>query len=370
MKLNIYRRKDGRFEGRLAVGKKADGKIVYKYVYAYSYEECSMRLKMLQDQTINGTISPAATATFQNISYQWLSSVRVYTKESTCALYAYVLRKYLMPAFGKNKLYMIDEATIKTFINKLLTQKSHNEEKPLSVTSVRNIMTILKMIFTFAERKYFILNPTKNIRIIKNTLRKKFLSDENWQLICQAIRCEENDTTTAIAIAGYMGLRIGEICALQKKDVDLDNNILTVQKTVQRISNPVNGKKTRLIIGEPKTSTSRRFIPIPDILVERIAHICQKRETDDFLFGIDGKVLDPRTLQYRFKKFLQKNNIPVINFHQLRHKFAGRCVEKNVDIKVLSEILGHSNVNITLNYYVHPTMSFKRKQLNMAMTEL
>ena len=231
-------------------------------------------------------------------------------------------------------------------------------------------MTILKMIFTFAERKYFVLNPTKNIRIIKNTLRKKFLSDENWQLICQAIRCEENDTTTAIAIAGYMGLRIGEICALQKKDVDLDNNILTVQKTVQRISNPVNGKKTRLIIGEPKTSTSRRFIPIPDILVERIAHICQKRETDDFLFGIDGKVLDPRTLQYRFKKFLQKNNIPVINFHQLRHKFAGRCVEKNVDIKVLSEILGHSNVNITLNYYVHPTMSFKRKQLNMAMTEL
>lgn len=120
-----------------------------------------MRLKMLQNQTINGMISPAATATFQNISYQWLSSVRVYTKESTCSLYAYILRKYLIPFFGKNKLYTIDEAAIKTFINTLLTQKSNYDEKPLSVTSVRNIMTILKMIFTFAERKYFVLNPTK-----------------------------------------------------------------------------------------------------------------------------------------------------------------------------------------------------------------
>lgn len=370
MKFNIYKRKDGRFEGRLPIGRKADGKTLYKYVYAYSYEECSCKLKMLQEQAVNGTISPAATFTFQNISYQWLNTVKTYTKESTYALYGYVLKRYLIPAFGKHKLYTINEAAVKNFINTLLTQNSTQTEKPLSVTSVRNIMMILKMIFAFTERKYFILNPTKNIRIIKNSLRKQFLSDENWLLICQAVKKDESATATAIAVAGYMGLRIGEICALQKKDIDLDNKILTVQKTVQRINNPSIGKKTKLIIGEPKTSTSRRFIPIPDILAGRIADICRIRENDDFLFGIDGKVLDPRTLQYRFKKFLQKNNIPVINFHQLRHKFAGRCVEKNVDIKVLSEILGHSNVNITLNYYVHPTMSFKRKQLNMAMTEI
>lgn len=167
MKLNIYKRKDGRFEGRLAIGKKANGQILYKYIYAYSYEECTLRLKLLQNQIFNGSISPMVTTTFQNISYQWLNTVRVYTKKSTCALYAYILKKYLLPAFGKNKLYMIDEALIKIFINTLLTKKSIHNKKPLSVTSVRNIMTILKMIFTFAERKYFILNPTKNIRIKK-----------------------------------------------------------------------------------------------------------------------------------------------------------------------------------------------------------
>lgn len=366
MNFYIYKRKDGRFEGRLHIGKKADGKMQYKYIYAYSYEDCMAKIKDFINFYYPQNKMPSPTKIrFQDISYQWLTSVKTYTKKSTCSVYAFVLRRYLNPAFGKRELYLINETMIKEFISTLLT-KGMEGNRPLSPITVHNVSVILKMVFAFAEKQYAITNPTKNIRIIKNTKKTKFLSDKYWQAICEAAQQDESFTATAVCIAVYMGLRIGEICALQKKDIDFENNILHVCKTVQRINYGTTARKTKLVVGEPKTSTSRRYIPIPDILILRLKKFCQEYSPDDFLFGINKTALDPRTLQYRFKKFLQKYDIPVINFHQLRHKFAGSCVENNVDIKVLSEILGHSNVSITLNYYVHPTMDFKRKQLNMA----
>lgn len=368
MNFNIYRRKDGRYEGRLNIGKKADGKMQYKYVYANSYEECTAKIQQFISFYYKGKpITSLAKIKFQDIGYQWLSVAKNHTKESTWSIYAYVLKRYLNPAFGKWELYLINETVINEFINRLLTKGAAISRKPLSKVTVHNIIVILKMIFGFMEKQYAIVNPVKNIHLSKINTRKKFLSDKHWQIICAALQKDESATATAISIAVYMGLRIGEICALQKHDIDFDNNILLVCKTVQRINYTAIGKKTKLVVGEPKSPTSRRYIPIPDILIPRLKKFCQEYSPDDFLFGKNNKPLEPRTLQCRFKKFLQKNDIPVINFHQLRHKFAGNCVENNVDIKVLSEILGHSNVSITLNYYVHPTMDFKRRQLNMAI---
>lgn len=368
MNFNIYRRKDGRYEGRLNIGKKTNGKTQYKYVYANSYEECVMKIEQfISFYYKEKPLASLARIKFQDIGYQWLSFAKNHTKESTWSIYAYVLKRYLNPAFGGKELYLINETLINEFIQQLLTKGAAISQRPLSKVTVHNIIVILKMIFGFMEKQYAIVNPAKNIRLSKMNTRKKFLSDKHWQIIRTALQKDESKTATAISIAVYMGLRIGEICALKKCDIDFDNNILFVCKTVQRINYTSIGQKTKLVVGEPKSPASRRYIPIPDILIPRLKKFCQEYLPDDFLFGTNNKPLEPRTLQCRFKSFLQKNNIPVINFHQLRHKFAGSCVENNVDIKVLSEILGHSNVSITLNYYVHPTMDFKRKQLNMAM---
>ncbi|WP_455631491.1 tyrosine-type recombinase/integrase [Megamonas sp.] len=244
MNFNIYRRKDGRYEGRLNIGKKANGKIQYKYVYANSYEECTAKIQQFISFYYKGKpIASLAKIKFQDISYQWLSVAKNHTKESTWSIYAYVLKRYLNPAFGKRELYLINETVINEFINRLLTKGAAISRKPLSKVTVHNIIVILKMIFGFMEKQYAIVNPVKNIHLSKINTRKKFLSDKHWQIICAVLQKDESATATAISIAVYMGLRIGEICALQKHDIDFDNNILLVCKTVQRINYTAVGKK-------------------------------------------------------------------------------------------------------------------------------
>ena len=362
MNFTIYKRKDGRFEGRLKLEKMLTGKFKYKYVYASSYSECLIKTQSILKDIIKS--NDLNNITFQDISYQWLENTKTYIKKSTYAVYLYILERHLLPNLGLKNINYINEATIRIFINDLYKKKSKNSNEILSSITVYNIIVILRMIFTFANKNFSLLNPTQNIKIFKDKQFKEFLSDKYWQMIYKSLKTDKSTTALAISIALYMGLRIGEICALQVNNINFNNNTLFIEKTVQRVNLLEDNKKTKLIISTPKTNTSRRLIPIPDILLKPLKLYCSNLAIDDFLFGIDGKVLDPRTLQYRFKRYLKKYNIPYINFHQLRHKFAGNCVENNMDIKVLSEILGHSNVNITLNYYVHPTMTFKRKQLN------
>ena len=160
MNFNIYRRKDGRYEGRLNIGKKADGKMQYKYVYANSYEECTAKIQQFISFYYKGKpISSLAKIKFQDIGYQWLSVAKNHTKESTWSIYAYVLKRYLNPAFGKWELYLINETVINEFINRLLTKGAAISRKPLSKVTVHNIIVILKMIFGFMEKQYAIVNP-------------------------------------------------------------------------------------------------------------------------------------------------------------------------------------------------------------------
>ena len=162
-----------------------------------------------------------------------------------------------------------------------------------------------------------------------------------------------------------MGLRIGELCALQWSDIDVDNGIMKISKTMQRLQNlsNTNSKKTDVVISSPKSDSSSRIIPIPEFL----QILFKQYKTNDidayFLTGTSERFIEPRTYQYYFKKVLKENNIEQTNYHILRHTFATRCIENGFDIKSLSEILGHSSVKITLDRYVHSSMDLKRKNM-------
>ena len=164
---------------------------------------------------------------------------------------------------------------------------------------------------------------------------------------------------TAVLLCLYAGLRLGELCALRWTGIDLEGKTLTVNRTVQRIAVPGHKTKTILLETAPKSGSSRRTVPLTPELLDILFRL---RGEQPHVFG-GKKLLEPRTMQYHFKKILKETGVEGKTFHTLRHTFATNCVENGMDVKSLSELLGHSDVKITLNLYVHPTMDSKRKQL-------
>ena len=121
-------------------------------------------------------------------------------------------------------------------------------------------------------------------------------------------------------------------------------------------------KKTKLIITEPKSQSSKRTIPVPDCLIPMLKEL--KSKADSYVLTGSCKPIEPRTMQYRFKRILDNVNLPSYRFHSLRHAFASGAIEIGFDVKTLSEILGHSSVQITLDRYVHSSFDHKRNCMN------
>ncbi len=161
------------------------------------------------------------------------------------------------------------------------------------------------------------------------------------------------------------GLRIGELCALKWDNIDLKKRILTGRSTIQRIQCSGGNTKTKIVVTEPKSESSMRSIPIPENMIDFLKEF--KGTPDDYVLSGTEKPVEPRTMQYRFTKILKNVKLPSVHFHALRHIFASTCVELGFDVKALSELLGHSKVEITLNRYVHS--SFERKREYMERLE-
>lgn len=166
-----------------------------------------------------------------------------------------------------------------------------------------------------------------------------------------------------IFISAVTGIRIGELCALKWSDIDLEKRIIAVSKTMQRIKNIGGKTATKIVITPPKSKTSAREIPVPDVLYSYL----KKMQCDNDCYVLTGKKLfaEPRTMQYRFASILKRIGLPQVNFHAMRHMFATKCVDVGVDVKTLSEILGHCSVEITLNRYVHSSIERKRSCMKL-----
>ena len=161
----------------------------------------------------------------------------------------------------------------------------------------------------------------------------------------------------------YTGMRIGEVCALQWRDIDLINYTINISKTIQRVSNheTSHSSKTKIVIDTPKSVASKRAIPIPALLCEQLAQRKQADSSESYFFLTGSeRYIEPRNYYARYQDILIDCGISQYTFHALRHTFATRCIEIGFDPKVLSEILGHTDVKITLDRYVHPSIDRKR----------
>ena len=234
----------------------------------------------------------------------------------------------------------------------------------LSPKTVADLRSVLLMRLEYARRNQYpcavdhkVFYPqtfSHNVQILSKTEQKK---------LEQVLLGSDEPLALGILLTLYSGLRIGELCALQWKNINLDDKCLNIIKTAIRIRDvmPDASKKTKVIIDRPKKESSVRLIPIVPFLAERLEKY-QRSEERYLLTGTES-CMEPRVCLAKYKKILQQANLRDYTFHTLRHTFATRCVENGFDPKSLSEILGHASVSTTLRRYVHPSMESKRKQI-------
>lgn len=350
---NIYYRKDGRFEGRYKKPSASGEKAEYHSIYGKTYEE--VREKLLLAVEKSGDDAEKSNLTVNMLFEEWLSSLTGRVKEATISNYKMKMERHIRPAFGDIECNKLTCAQVYGFINSKL-------ESGLSAKYVADIVVLLKSIIKYASCEYQLCNPLQNLRLPKKKCAEIKLFNEQEQKILQGcIRQTKDRFALGVALSFYTGIRIGELCALKWSDIDFEKKTLTVSRTIQRITDWNGMSKTRLIITEPKSAASIRSIPLPDCLLP-VLNPCRQEEDFFVLSGTD-KPIEPRTMQYRFQSMLKKANLPSVHFHALRHMFATNCIELGFDVKSLSEILGHSSVEITLNRYVHSSMKQKREYM-------
>lgn len=366
---NIYKRKDGRWEGRY-IKERINGKAKYGYVFAHSYKEVKERLSKAKSNEITKSVSIVtssnlAICSFSDIAQKWIELNRSQWKSSSLAKYINILNNYLLPRFGQCNMLGISREAVASYISELLVKGGHCGTG-LAPKTVNSIISVMKNIFEYASvNKNLSLISFKGLNAKQNQKPMRILSTTEQNNLNEYLLNNPENTSLGILLSLYTGLRVGELCALKWEDVSFDDKCIHVHKTMQRIQNlNSSDAKTVVIISKLKSDCSIRDVPIPNRLFS-IMQDYQKAPDTYILKVMKNLYVEPRTMQYRFKATIKKAGILPANFHALRHTFATRCIELGFDIKSLSEILGHASVNITLNRYVHPSMELKQKNMNM-----
>ena len=365
---NIYKRKDGRWEGRYIRGRNLNGKVKYGYVYAGNYREVKAKLLQLKAKIDeeHSDLRVNKECVLGEVLDAWLRYISINVKESTQARYEYVVEHYIRPALGTVDTKKLTTIVVEKFVQSLLYEEDGKTVK-LSEKSVNDILVIVKTIIKYGNlRGYQIPCCTEGLHIKTTARTRSVLEPADQKLLTKWLMTDRDLCKLGVLICLYTGIRLGELCALKWKHILLEEGVLQVFGTMQRVSNAnqLNRSKTKIIVDTPKTQNSHRNIPLPNFLLDYIANFRGDPESY-VLTGERTRFIEPRLMQYRFKSYLKQCEIPYVNFHTLRHTFATRCIELGFDVKSLSEILGHANVSITLNKYVHSSMNLKRENMEM-----
>lgn len=375
---NIYKRKDGRWEGRYIKGR-INGKTQYGAVYAKSYHDVKIKLdeakSKLKENTGKWKKPVAKAGKVADIGKQWLSEMAVTLKESSVIKYEDLLRRYIYPEFGESELSEISNQQLIDFVNSLLSGGGV-QKQGLAPATVAEILSAINSIRVYALRRDYAVPFSPECISLKREQKeiRVFSLEEEKQLV-DYLQEHMDLSALGILVCLFTGIRVGELCAMKWDDINLPEKKMNVRKTMQRLrvntlaeGSAAAGKgsadknRTKVKILEPKSACSIRTIPLPDAIMEILAD--SYIPGTYLLTGNSSRYVEPRTMQNRFKKILSACGIPDANFHATRHTFATRCIELGFDIKSLSEILGHANVAITMNRYVHPTMALKAENMN------
>lgn len=294
----------------------------------------------------------------------WLKNyVKPTAKRRTYERYYQVVKQHIINELGNEELDDITPLKLQRFITDLMSNGNLLTGKGLSANSVNGIVTViqnsLKLAYTLGETKEYVADRIKRPKPKEKAVTCFTLSEQ--KKIEQAVLADKRSKMFGIVLCLYTGLRIGELLSLKWSDVDFNKGIIMVTKTCHD-GKDEKGKICR-IEDVPKTISSRREIPLPKQLIQLLKD--HKKESDsDYIISSAGKPLYVRSYQRSFDLLLKNLKIEHKGFHSLRHTFATRALECGMDVKTLSEILGHKNPTITLNRYAHSMMEHKKEMMN------
>ncbi len=294
----------------------------------------------------------------------WKADKKQYVKKSSFSAYVLLIENHLLPAFGHKT--SIEEAEVQAFVFQKLAQG-------LSHKTIKDVLIVLKMVLKFGAKNKWLLYSPFDIQFptVRENQPIEVLSRADQKKLMNYIQEHFTFRNLGVYICLSAGVRIGELCALCWQDIDTEEGVISINRTIQRIYTIEDGqRKTELILDTPKTKNSIRAIPMSKELLKILKPIKKVVNPAFFVLTNEAKPTEPRTYRSYYKKLMQSLAMPELKFHGLRHSFATRCIESKCDYKTVSVLLGHSNVSTTLNLYVHPNMEQKKKAINQMLRGL
>lgn len=345
---NIWQRKDGRWEARYI--RTYDGRrAVYGSVYAATYEDARKKQQAAQP----GGTRLDKTDIF-SMSGAFLKQKQYAVKESTLALYENTIRNRIFPYWQDVRLCDISKQKINGFYTDLFA-------KGLSPKSVKDTLTLLRGILSYAHGIGMLPDVPTFPSIHSIRFCADVLSEKEQKTLTAYLTQNPDFGKIGVLLSLMTGMRIGEICALQKGDMDFSDGHICVRRTLQRLHAPsADGRKTKLMTDSPKSASSERKIPLPARLCAWLYPLYAGLTDDSYILTGTPTPTEPRSYYRVYQRHLAACGLPHHTFHALRHTFATEAVRSGMDVKSLSEILGHAGVKITLERYVHPSEEQKK----------
>lgn len=302
--------------------------------------------------------------TFAQIVELWKKDKQLYVKKSSFSAYVLLLENHLLPKFAE--VSSIEEEEVQQFVFQKL-------EQGLSQKSIKDVLIVLKMVMKFGAKYKWIQYTPFNIQYptVRENQSIEVLTRTHQKKVMNYIQEHFTFRNLGVYICLCSGMRIGEICALTWEDIDTDNGIINIRKTIQRIYIIEDGKRrTELLLDTPKTKNSIREVPMSRDLLRMLKPFKKIVNPLFYVLTNDAQPTEPRTYRSYYKNLMKQLEIPEIKFHGLRHSFATRCIESKCDYKTVSVLLGHSNISTTLNLYVHPNLEQKKKAIDQMFKAL
>ncbi len=361
-KTNVTINEKNYFRTTLHLGYDVNGKKLQKSFYGETKKEAEAKKQAFLENSPNGT-TLTKSETLGTSMYNWLFDIVILEiKPSSFERYDGFYRNYIKDThLSRLKLDKITTQDVQKLYTHIYTTKG-------SATLVKNIHSFVRKYFNY-QVKIGVLkdSPCKNVILPKETDVKEkieIFTEDEIQIFKKA--CDTNFDYFIFYFALATGMRQGEIIALTLDDIDLNNNSINVNKTVNRVNVYSGETKTRkTLVYAPKSENSIRTIPLPnqirDMVISQID--LQKEKGSDLLFTSQrNEMYNGDKLYEKYKRFLKREGIKHRKFHTLRHTYCSILARNNVPLKIAAELLGH-DAEMTSKIYTHLNLDDKKNAI-------